>query len=281
MDKETLSNYGWIVICVLVLAVMIALATPFGSYISSAVKSTTQGLFDVNQSALNSTGLINIGDQSFTNGSNGGAGGSESGGSETISDKYWNSDTPEALQWVAQDTLYYSPTYSPTSTEDFLSIQHGQNGNMFKLLMDYDISGEELIIPSNVTLDLLGHALYVNKLTVYSGAKIVNGKIQINDSADVYGSVTMENVSLEGGGQYNIFGTSRYKDLHIGSNVVINGQSSFENVTFAGTVYIHTSSTPTFINCVLAGTTYVFTEEQLEEISNNSGVNITGNLLIC
>ena len=30
MDKETLSNYGWIVICVLVLAVMLALATPFG-----------------------------------------------------------------------------------------------------------------------------------------------------------------------------------------------------------------------------------------------------------
>ena len=26
MDKETLSNYGWIVICVLVLAVMLALA---------------------------------------------------------------------------------------------------------------------------------------------------------------------------------------------------------------------------------------------------------------
>ena len=28
MDKETLSNYGWVVICVLVLVVMIALATP-------------------------------------------------------------------------------------------------------------------------------------------------------------------------------------------------------------------------------------------------------------
>ena len=46
MDKETLSNYGWIVICVLVLAVMLALATPFGNFISTAVKSTTQGLFD-------------------------------------------------------------------------------------------------------------------------------------------------------------------------------------------------------------------------------------------
>ena len=65
MDKETLSNYGWIVICVLVLAVMIALATPFGDYISTAVKSTTQGFFDTNKNALNSTGLINVGDQSF------------------------------------------------------------------------------------------------------------------------------------------------------------------------------------------------------------------------
>ena len=77
MDKETLSNYGWIVICVLVLAVMIALATPFGSYISSAVKSTTQGLFDVNKNALNSTGLINIGDQSFSDGTGGSGSGNQ------------------------------------------------------------------------------------------------------------------------------------------------------------------------------------------------------------
>lgn len=74
MDKETLSNYGWIVICVLVLAVMIALATPFGTFVADAVKSTTQGLFDVNQNALNSTGLINIGDQSFGESGNGGNG---------------------------------------------------------------------------------------------------------------------------------------------------------------------------------------------------------------
>ena len=69
MDKETLSNYGWIVICVLVLAVMLALASPFGNFVADAIKSTTQGLFNVNQSALNSTGLINIGNQSFESGS--------------------------------------------------------------------------------------------------------------------------------------------------------------------------------------------------------------------
>lgn len=57
MDKNTLSNYGWIVIAVLVLSVMIALATPFGEYIKAGVESTTQGLFDVQENALNVVGM--------------------------------------------------------------------------------------------------------------------------------------------------------------------------------------------------------------------------------
>ena len=52
MDKETLSNYGWIVICVLIMAVMIALSTPFGTFIRDAIWSTTDGLFDVQEAAL-------------------------------------------------------------------------------------------------------------------------------------------------------------------------------------------------------------------------------------
>lgn len=71
MDKETLSNYGWIVICVLVLAVMIALAGPFGNFVADAVKSTAQGLFDVNQGALDAAG-ITIDGQGFADGENGG-----------------------------------------------------------------------------------------------------------------------------------------------------------------------------------------------------------------
>lgn len=43
MDKETLSNYGWVVICVIVLAIMIALATPFGQYIRDGVKQLVNG----------------------------------------------------------------------------------------------------------------------------------------------------------------------------------------------------------------------------------------------
>ena len=39
MDKETLSNYGWVVIVVIVLAIMIALASPFGNYIADGTKT--------------------------------------------------------------------------------------------------------------------------------------------------------------------------------------------------------------------------------------------------
>ena len=64
MDKETLSNYGWIVICVLVLSVMIALATPFGTFVSGAVESTAQGLFDTNYQAVDIAGIV-VNYQSF------------------------------------------------------------------------------------------------------------------------------------------------------------------------------------------------------------------------
>jgi len=100
MDKETLSNYGWIVICVLVLAVMIALATPFGTFVADAVKSTAQGLFDVNQNALNSTGLINIGDQSFGEGGNGGAG--DQGSTNTLPEI---GKTAEEYTWAEIKTI--------------------------------------------------------------------------------------------------------------------------------------------------------------------------------
>ena len=71
MDKNTLSNYGWIVIAVLVLSVMIALATPFGSYIEQGVRATTEGLFNTSKNAVN-TAFEDLGvqmdDQTFEEG---------------------------------------------------------------------------------------------------------------------------------------------------------------------------------------------------------------------
>jgi hypothetical protein len=62
MDKETLSNYGWIVICTLVLAVMLALATPFGEFIRDGVWSTTNGLNDTLNKNMEIVGLNGSGD---------------------------------------------------------------------------------------------------------------------------------------------------------------------------------------------------------------------------
>ena len=72
MDKETLSNYGWIVICILVLSVMIALATPFGTYVSNAVKSTTKGLNDTSDKAMCIIGLNCKGEWSDSGNNEGG-----------------------------------------------------------------------------------------------------------------------------------------------------------------------------------------------------------------
>ena len=54
MDKETLSHYGWIVVLVLILSVMIALATPFGNFIANGVSAITTAF---TQSIGNSLGF--------------------------------------------------------------------------------------------------------------------------------------------------------------------------------------------------------------------------------
>ena len=59
MDKNTLSNYGWIVIAVLVLSVMIALATPFGNYVKLGAENTLFGLISTSDKAMSATGLLN------------------------------------------------------------------------------------------------------------------------------------------------------------------------------------------------------------------------------
>lgn len=41
MDKNTLSQYGWATIVIIILIILISLATPFGNFISSAVLSST------------------------------------------------------------------------------------------------------------------------------------------------------------------------------------------------------------------------------------------------
>ncbi len=52
MDKQTLSNYGWLVIVTLILAVMLALATPFGEYVGNGVVSVVNGFIGSSNQAM-------------------------------------------------------------------------------------------------------------------------------------------------------------------------------------------------------------------------------------
>ena len=52
MDKQTLSNYGWLVIVTLILAVMLALATPFGTYVGDGVVSVANGFVGASDEAI-------------------------------------------------------------------------------------------------------------------------------------------------------------------------------------------------------------------------------------
>ena len=53
MDKSTLSNYGWIVIVTLVLAVMLALATPFGTYVGKGASNVIKTFVQSSDNAVN------------------------------------------------------------------------------------------------------------------------------------------------------------------------------------------------------------------------------------
>lgn len=59
MDKQTLSNYGWIVIVTLILAVLLAMATPFGNFVGDAVVNVANGLVGTSNSATDEDNIKN------------------------------------------------------------------------------------------------------------------------------------------------------------------------------------------------------------------------------
>ena len=52
MDKQTLSHYGWLVVITLILAIMLALASPLGTYIGDGVVSIANGYVKTTNEAI-------------------------------------------------------------------------------------------------------------------------------------------------------------------------------------------------------------------------------------
>lgn len=60
MDRETLSHYGWIAICCMIMAVMLAFATPLGDYVKDVANGVLGGFVDTNEGALSEENMNNI-----------------------------------------------------------------------------------------------------------------------------------------------------------------------------------------------------------------------------
>lgn len=191
MDKETLSNYGWIVICVMVLAVMLAFASPFGQFVADAVKSTTQGLFDTNQNALDSAG-IEIMQQEFEEMLNGPSATDspvkfgqpyqmtmeENGMSLTVEYVFYPDGS--ATMWMANTIGGYLPAGTVTYTKTEVILE----GDPIKISED----GTYLYDPEDETL----------RLTVKSVSK-GNVKANTTYAADPYGLVGLTGLTVQVG----------------------------------------------------------------------------------
>lgn len=63
MDRNTLSHYGWIVVCIMIIAVLLAFATPFGNFIGTGARIALDGFLDTNDKVLGEDHMNNIVDE--------------------------------------------------------------------------------------------------------------------------------------------------------------------------------------------------------------------------
>lgn len=119
MDRQTLSNYGWIVIVVLILAVMLAFATPFGKYIGTGVSNLAMSMVGANDNAVDKNNIEQMGKDWHNYLNN--------------IDPALNPDdgtTPvEGDVYVYEDYEYrYNQYYNGDGITDFWSSNNSQNG---------------------------------------------------------------------------------------------------------------------------------------------------------
>ena len=207
MDKSTLSNYGWVVIAVLVLSVMIALATPFGDYIGNAVKSTTEGLFDVQQNALGAAGLV-IADQSFD----------DNGGSSIHVTPKWELTTLSAKTWSGLTN--FDGNYVWT---DGINIYYSYKSNQ------YVLNGDTWETKTwNGFSNIYGHSVWTDGTNIYyssgSDQYVLNGDTWETKTWNGFSNIYGQAIWTDGTNIYYSSGSNQY---------VLNGDT-WETKTWNG-----------------------------------------------
>ena len=131
MDKETLSNYGWIVVLILVLSVLLALATPFGRFVADGFEATYEGFDNTSNKAFSVLGLSE---------NDGGTG--ENGGTQTPINALKFSDEGSYVMLYGENDVKKRPINFYFNEDGTLSI--GKGPSMYVLgINDADRMGNQ------------------------------------------------------------------------------------------------------------------------------------------
>ena len=164
MDKNTLSNYGWIVIAVLVLSVMIALATPFGGYIRAGVENTVQGLFETEDAALGKVlddmGIVPTTDQ--------------------LQSKH-KFDYYSTFRGAIADANANTIGVNADATKDSATAGvYTENGETFVVLLKDTTETSEVTVTADMTINLGGNILNFDSNTGITNTKDTQNTINID-----------------------------------------------------------------------------------------------------
>ena len=232
MDKNTLSNYGWIVIAVLVLSVMIALATPFGGYIRAGVENTVQGLFETEDAALGKVlddmGIVPTTDQ--------------------LQSKH-KFDYYSTFRGAIADANANTIGVNADATKDSATagIYTDENGGVNVVLLQDTTEATRISPAADMTINLGGNTLTIeNDYIGIVGAKNHTDTITIDGHLD--GSAVVLNGVVGGG--YSIQTRT--------NNFIINGGTYkiIESISYEGVasvLYVSSGGSATINDCEIIG----------------------------
>ena len=138
MDKQSFSRYGGIVIVVIILSMMIAFATPFGSFVVNGVKNVLGNFNSTGGNAMDNN-YEDITDFPYPGtGSGGNNGGGAGGGSEGS-----GSGNDDEEHEINEYGFYYDAPYTAGMGVEGFSIvlKEGGTAELYISIPDYDIIG--------------------------------------------------------------------------------------------------------------------------------------------
>lgn len=218
MDKQTLSNYGWLVIVTLILAVMLALATPFGNYVGDAVVNVANGFVGTNNDAT--------ADENISQDSVEWAIKTDYG---IDYNKYYYFSNMKQVETAINSNNYSAGTSKMLNKNIVVAI--GSSYPVVRLLHNINLN-ENITFKKGLILDFYGHSINMNNLSNGLEINVINEDIVVTSLQsqglikstncirnltviNQNGNSTIKNIDISNKSDVEIDGN--YKGLAIGS----------------------------------------------------------------